>query len=301
MSPLARPFAWSQAGCDLSAGADSGEIRTANHSSSLTSRISSSRLDFIASRLTPVDRAVLDVVARTRLCSGAQLERLFWTEGSPASRSRQARRVLKYLTDWRILDRQPRIIGGQRAGSRGYVYSLGPAGVRLLARETGVRVRRPITPGERYVRHVLACTELVAQLTEADRAGTLEVIEIQGEPHCWRGFISGFGRRVILKPDLFLRVGVGALEDRWFIEIDLATEASGTLSAKARRYLAHFRSGAEQRASGTYPRVLWVVPDARRQTQLEMVFAALPEGARRLFVICRAAETIQRLAEEARP
>ncbi|HTZ86657.1 MAG TPA: replication-relaxation family protein [Solirubrobacteraceae bacterium] len=244
---------------------------------------------------------MLDVVARTRLCSGAQLERLFWNEGSPASRSRLARRALKRLTDWRILDRQSRVIGGQRAGSRGYVYSLGPAGVRLLARETGVRVRRPITPGERYVRHVLACTELVVQLGEADRTGTLEVIEVQSEPHCWRGFISGFGRRVILKPDLFVRVGVGALEDRWFIEIDLATEASGTLSAKARRYLAHFRSGSEQRTAGTYPRVLWVVPDSRRQTQLEAVLQGLPEGAHRLFAVCLSAETIQLLAAEARP
>lgn len=301
MSPLARPFAWSQPRRDPSAGADFGELRTANHSSSLASRISSSRLDFIASHLTDLDRAVLDVAARTRLCSGAHLERLFWIEGSPASRSRQARRTLRRLTDWRVLDRQPRSVGGQRAGSRGYVYSLGPAGVRLLARETGVRVRRPITPGERYVRHVLACTELVVQLTEADRAGTLEVIEVQSEPHCWRGFISGFGRRVILKPDLFVRVGVGALEDRWFIEIDLATEASGTLNAKVRRYLAHFRAGVEQREFGTYPRVLWVVPDARRQTQLGAVLEALPEGARRLFAVCLSAETIQRLAMEARP
>ena len=124
---------------------------------------------------------------------------------------------------------------------------------------------------------------------------------MQSEPHCWRGFVSGFGRRVILKPDLFVRVGVGALEDRWFIEIDLATEASGTLAAKARRYLAHFRSGAEQREFGTYPRVLWVVPDARRQTQLEAVLGGLPEGARRLFAVCLMAETIQRLAAEARP
>jgi hypothetical protein len=136
---------------------------------------------------------------------------------------------------------------------------------------------------------------------EADRAGTLEVIEVQSEPHCWRGFISGFGRRVILKPDLFVRVGVGALEDRWFIEIDLATEASGTLAAKVRRYLAHFRSGSEQHTAGTYPRVLWAVPDTRRRTQLEAVLKGLPEGARRLFAVCLMEDVVQRLAEEARP
>jgi len=300
MSPVAGPLALSQAPWNPGNGGHFGEIRTPNHSSSPSSRISSARLASIASHLTPTDHAVLDVVARTRLCSGAQLERLFWSQGEPGSRARQARRSLRRLTGWRILDRQPRSVGGRRAGSRGFIYSLGPTGVRLLARETGVRVRRPVSPGDRFVSHVLSCTELVVRMEEAARRGDLDVIEIQGEPQCWRGFLSTFGGRVILRPDLFVRIGVGALEDRWFLECDLATEARGTLLAKFKRYLVHYRSGSEQRDHGIYPRVVWAVPTDRRAIQVAEVLGQLPTEAERLFSVCLLDEVMGFLAAEAR-
>lgn len=301
-SPVACPLALSSPPWNPGGGGGSREIRTPNHSSlpSSLSRISSARLDFISTQLSPLDCAVLGLVARTRLCSGAQLERLFWSEGQPESRARQARRTLRQLTEWRILDRQPRPIGGRRAGSRGYIYSLGPSGVRLLDRESGVRVRRLGTPGDRFIAHVLSCTELVVRMEEAARQGDLDVIEIQSEPECWRGFLSGFAARVVLKPDLFVRIGVGALEDRWMIEVDLATEASGTLLTKFKRYLSHYRSGSEQRNHGIYPRVLWAVPHQRRAAQVEEVLRRLPSEARRLFTVCLLDDVIARLAEEAR-
>jgi hypothetical protein len=301
MGPVARPIALSTALHNTRTGGDSHEIRTPKDcpSQSSLSRISSAHLDRIASDLTSPDRAVLRLVARVRLCSGAQLERLFWHEGNPNTCARQARRSLGQLAAWRILDRLPRSVGGRRAGSRGYIYSVGPSGARLLARENGVRVRRLSAPGDRYVAHTLAIAELVVQLQEADRAGALEVIEVQTEPECWRGFLGPFASRRILKADLFVRVGVGALEDRWFLECDMATEASGALLSKANRYAEHHRSGREQHEHGIYPRVLFVVPDARREQQIEGVFERLPAQARRLFTICQFNETITRLATEA--
>ncbi len=300
--PLARPVALSHAPWNPRAGGGYREIRTTNHSSLSSSlpRISSSRLTFISSQLTPLDRDVLVMIARTRLCSGAQLERLFWSTDKSGSDARRARRALARLTEWRVLDRQPRSVGGRRAGSRGFIYSLGPAGVRILARETGVQARRTVTPGDRYIAHVLSCTELVVRMEESARRGDLDLIEAQSEPECWRGFLTGFGGRVILKPDLFVRVGVGALEDRWFIEVDLASEASGTLLAKMKRYLAHYRSGSEQREHGIYPRVLWAVPNERRIAQIDTALRRLPAEAKRLFTVCLLDEVIGRLSEEAR-
>lgn len=299
ISPVAGPVALSSAPWNPGPGGDSEQIRTPNHSSSSSSRISCARLNSIASRLTPTDRAVLGLVAQTRLCSGAQLQRLFWNHGQPDSDSRQARKTLRRLTAWRILDRQPRSVGGRRAGSRGFIYSLGPSGVRVLARESGVRVSRLATPGDRYVTHVLSCTELVVRMREAARRGDLDVIEIQGEPQCWRSFLAGFGARVVLKPDLFVRVGVGALEDRWMIEVDLATEARGTLTAKFKRYLAHYRGGSQQREHGVYPRVLWAVPTQRRARQVQEVLQPLPAEVRRLVTICLLDEVVERLSAEA--
>jgi hypothetical protein len=302
VSPLARPVASSRAPWNTATGADSQEIRTPNQSSlpSSFSRISSAHLDAIVSKLTNTDRAVLGLVARVRLCSGGQLERLFWSEGDPGSRARQARRALRQLTEWRVLDRQPRSIGGRRAGSRGFLYSLGPSGARLLERETGVRTTRLGVPGERFTTHVLSCSELVVRLQEAHRRGELEVIEIQGEPQCWRGFLAGFGARLMLKPDLFVRIGVGALEDRWMVEVDLATEARGTLTAKFKRYLDHYRSGSEQREHGVYPRVLWAVPHDRRASQVTEVLDQLPDVVQRLITVCLLDEVIGRLGAEAK-
>lgn len=304
-SPLACPLASSRKAHKAAPLGGSSEIRTPKLSSSMDSlvRISSTRLDLIASLLTPVERSVLAQVQRTRLCSGGHLERLFWSEGRPASRARQARRVLSQLADWRILDRLPRQVGGRRAGSRGFVYCLGPCGVRLVAREQGVRPRRLDAPGDRYVAHILAATEQVVRLHEADREGGLELIEVQSEPACWRSFSGPFSARRVLKPDLFVRIAAGTdgrYEDRWAVEIDMATEAGGTLHAKCWHYVEHYRSGSEQHAYGTYPRVVWATTTQRRAEQLSEMIGRLPEEASRLFTVCRQDELIALLARKAR-
>jgi len=158
---------------------------------------------------------------------------------------------------------------------------------------------RLAAPGDRYVTHVLSCTELVVRMEEGTRRGDLDVIEIQGEPECWRGFLGPFGAQLLLKPDLFVRIGVGALEDRWMIEVDLATEARGTLTAKFKRYLAHYQSGAEQRDHGIYPRVLWAVPNKRRAELVQEVLRGLPSETARLVTVGLLDEVVERLQAEA--
>ena len=83
------------------------------------------------------------------------------------------------------------------------------------------------------------------------------------------------------------------------VEVDLATEASGTLTAKFKRYLAHYRSGSEQHDHGTYPRILWAVPHDRRAGQVGEVLRRLPAEAGRLFTVCLLDEVMERLSAEA--
>jgi hypothetical protein len=251
----------------------------------------------VGREMTERDWQVLNFVGDCRLASGAQLVRLYWqTADREASAARAGRRALKRLSDWRVLDPMPRRIGSRRSGSDGLAYGVGRLGARLLA-QRGYAGPRIETPGALYVAHTLACTELVVALHEADRAGLLELIETQSEPVCWRGFIGVGGSRVVLKPDLFLRVGAGsASEDRWLIEADLATEASATIRAKAERHLAFYRSGSEP----VHPRVLWAVPDTRRAEQIAEVLRRLPAPTTRLFAICLATQTVDFLASEAR-
>jgi hypothetical protein len=300
MSPIGRPIASSQATRNPLTDGRSGEIRPTNHVhiARPSRRISTSVLDHLASQLTDQDRDVLGHVARSRMCTGEQLQRLFWPEGTKASRERQARRALRRLADWRILDRLPRSVGGVRAGSRGLIFCLGPAGARLLQREA-TRTRLLEAPGARFIDHTLAISELVVRLREAERAGRLDVLEVQNEPACWRAFPGSLGARLHLKADLFVRIGVGSLEDRWFVEVDRGTEAASTVTGKGRQYLAHYRSGIEQSRHGVYPRVVWSVPDQRRAQVVTGALAELPAQFSKLFLVTRHDSIIDRLAAEA--
>ncbi|HSZ13112.1 MAG TPA: replication-relaxation family protein [Solirubrobacteraceae bacterium] len=259
--------------------------------------ITPDRLYRIQQRMTDSDWLILGFVSSSRLASGHQLIRRYWLTSEPGdARARAGRRALKRLTDWRVLDALPRRVGGERAGSSGMLYTVGVAGVKLLARR-GQPANRLEAPGALYVAHTLACTELVVALGEASRSGTLECIEVQSEPECWRSFLAGLGGRVTLKPDLFIRVAApgGSYEDRWYVEVDLATEATGTILAKTKRYLAHQRSGSER----VHPKVLWAVPDTRRAERIQSALGRLPVEAQRMFAVCLLAETVEFLTAEA--
>ncbi|HEX8206502.1 MAG TPA: replication-relaxation family protein [Solirubrobacteraceae bacterium] len=238
-------------------------------------------------------------VSEVRLATGHQIARRLWASASPTDvRARAARRALARLEGQRVVDRLGRRVGGVRGGSTSIVYRMGPVGRRLLARR-GLETRRLSDPGERYVAHTLVITELLVRMHEATSTGGLEVIEYQTEPRCWRGFIGAMGARLILKPDLFLRTGAGALEDRWFLEVDCATESAATIARKAKLYVIHYRSGDEQQRAGVYPHVVWTAPHEGRAKQVRAALRRLPPAAQRLFMVWLYDESVGRLAAEA--
>lgn len=259
------------------------------------SRISSARLEHIASHLTDIDLSVVRLVAAARLCSGAQLEQLYWPEGTPASRARQARRELARLTGWRLLDRLPRRVGGVRAGSRGFVYSLGPAGARLLARQEGRRVRRLNAPGDRYINHTLAISGIYTETVIACRTGRAELLGFQFEPECWARFPGAWGVTLTLKPDAGLQLGVGEYAYSFLLEMDMATESLPTVERKARRHLDYYRSGEARRLRGISPRVVWIAPNTERAQRIQSVLDRLGDVAHKLFTITTAEQAVQLL------
>lgn len=234
------------------------------------------------------------------MATGEQLTRAFWhTTDHASSPARAARRTLKRLADWRVLDRLPRRIGGIRAGSAGMIYTLGPAGVRLLAARE-IHPRRLERPSDPYIEHTLAATEIVVRLQEAHRAGEIELIQIQSEPECWRSFTGFMGARLTLKPDLFVRIGAGDQEDRWMLEVDRDTATRRTLTGKLARYLNHYQSGAEQAKHDVYPRVLWLAPDQHRTEQIQSAIQNITSPARRIFTVCHYDQAVGLLGREAR-
>jgi hypothetical protein len=250
-------------------------------------RLPFARLLELGASLGESEREVIRTLARLHLMSHAQLAALLGFENSETSQ-RLARRILKRLNDDGMLARLERRIGGIRAGSAGYIYYLGPAGQRLVAYWDGqglARGRYRPEPGSRYVLHRLAVSQLYVDLKDSDREGLLDLLTFDGEPDCWRTFGDRFGGTRTLKPDGFVRVGLGAYEDRYFVEVDLGSESRSVIGRKLRFYLDYFNTGAEQHAHGVFPRVLLLTNSEERRAALVMTCERLPAEAWRLFTI----------------
>lgn len=237
--------------------------------------VTAARLDAARELLSERDWAIVGDVARLRLVTGQQLERLHFSDLTDASRPVVRRRVLGRLVGARVLATLERRIGGVRAGSQGLVFHLDVAGRRLL--DSG---RRGGPPGARFVRHVLAVTELYVGLTEAARAGLLRLDDFQAEPASW--WPDGHGS--VIKPDAYATVGTEDHTDHWWIEVDLATEHAPTLARKLKTYV-DFWQGGQVGPDGIMPRVLVTVPDAKRYSQVVRLIRQMPMQEGGLFTV----------------
>jgi hypothetical protein len=103
---------------------------------------------------------------------------------------------------------------------------------------------------------------------------------------------------LVLKPDAFVRVGVGAYEDRWFIEVDLGTESRGVIAGKLRTYRDYYLNGSEQADSGVFPRVLWLTDTAAREDVLKCEVERLPEDAREVFSVGQLVDAVAVLGDQ---
>jgi hypothetical protein len=240
------------------------------------------------------DRAVLATLARVRVATAKQLYQLHF-EGVTR---RQARAGLASLAGRRLIARLPRVVGGARAGSTGYVYALDVAGQRL-ARPVHSRPQRPWSVGRAFLDHSLAVTELYVELTEADRAGRLRLADFATEPACWRRFHGSGGARLVLKPDASIRLRLGRYEDRWWIEADLGTESRTALARKCDLYRRYWQAGVEQGRTGMFPRVLWLVHEEHRRAVLADVIGRQPADAQALFAVALFSGAIDRLVQGA--
>jgi hypothetical protein len=236
----------------------------------------------LASQLSDQDEAVIARVSALRFVSGEQLARMHF-EGS----ARATRRALSRLVQLDCLARLPRRIGGGSNGSKSFVYLLAPTGQRL-AMERGWlprrRTRRPHIPGTLFVDHALQVAELHTLLTEADRARRIELLQLNSDSP-WRCYGGAAGPKRILKPDSYVRLGVGEYEDSYFIEVDMGTEGSRALAGKLRQTAEYKATGLEQAKHGVFPLTVWLTPDAKRAADIEACIERLPPSAQRLFLV----------------
>lgn len=248
-------------------------------------RVRTGHVAWVAERLSARDWSVMETVNRLHLVTGRQLERLHFAELAGRSRTVTRSRALARLVDWRVLMPLPRRVGGAGRGSTVSVYALDTAGHRLLTERLNqkvvqAKVRRPGTPGERFVRHILATSELYVDLVEAERAGRFQLRSFQAEPAAW--WPNGLGGW--LKPDAFLVVSNGTVDYLWWVEVDLGTESIPTLMRKLRTYVEFVNRG-QAGPRGAIPRVLVSVPDERRRMAFMEQVRRLPAPADELLQV----------------
>lgn len=241
----------------------------------------------VAEHLTPRDWAVLVTLRRCRVATGVQLQRLHFAELGEMSAQVTRSRALRRLVEMRMITVSRRRTGGPGRGSASPVYLLDTAGTTVLRMRTdpeyltGRAVRPPTLPGDRYLAHILAVTELYVQAVEADRAGRFRLAAFAAEPASW--WTDPYGR--VLKPDAFLRVAriePERVTDRWWVEVDLGTETVPTIAARLRQY-AKFRASGATGPGGVVPGVFVATVDARRAATVRD--HAIPATAADMFQV----------------
>jgi len=266
----------------------------------MTGRSQASRLQRLTDAITERDQQLLAEIERLRLVTGGQLARLFFAASpSAASGARACRKQLSRLSELGVVEALPRPVGGVRGGSRGTIWRITSEGRRLNAWRRGEPLparRSRYVAGSGHQRHTLGLAELSVRLCEADRAGRLELLEHQAEPACWRSFVASYGGLGQLKPDAFVRLGVGEWEQLAFVELDRGTEGSSALERKVEAYLAYGRSGAEQQQYGVFPQVVWLTATERRQAPLQQLLPRAATSGEVTFIVGAASDAITVLA-----
>lgn len=250
----------------------------------------------LVERLSARDWAIIGTVDRLGLVSGLQIERLHFSQLPERSRSVMRWRILKRLVDARVLVPLDRRIGTARQGSAKLRYALDSAGQRLARLQANrispdVRVRRPRVPGERFVAHMLAVSELYVALVEQSRHGWSGLAGFQVEA-AWPNGLGGW-----LRPDAFVQLQHRAVTDYWWYEADLATESLPTIRAKLLAYLDFVQRG-QLGPDGIVPRVLIGVPTSQRLTALQAVVNNLPSPAEVMFLVAMMPDVPTVMADE---
>ncbi len=253
----------------------------------------------LAERLSARDWMILLTLNRVRLATGLQLERLHFYELTGHSRSVKRADVLKRLSVAMVLSPLERLVGAAGSGSKPQRYVLDTAGWQLVKlhfnREAPkTRIRRPRVPGDRFVKHAQAVTEMYVELVERARLGTFSLGDFQVEADAyWPDGLRGW-----IKPDAFVRLERGDTADYWWYEADMATEdLSTTIRGKLLAYL-HFVQRGQVGPDGVVPKVFIGVPTLKRREAVQTVVDELPAPAAQLFRVAELADVARLMVDE---
>ena len=231
--------------------------------------LTNDRIAALLGRLQDRDMKVLHALDWCFYLKTDQVQRLFFNSSPTSQAAKSATmRTLNRLKENGLIRILERRVGGVRGGSDSMVWRLTEGGHRLLhMSEYNSKTRkRFLELSVSMQNHTLAVSECFVNVYEANRELQNDKAPyVEFEPRCWRAFES-MGKRFSLNPDLYVALRNGDYEDHWFIEMDMGTEAMDKIIEKCEQYHRYFNTRAEQRKTGTFPIVLWVVtkPDRKR-------------------------------------
>jgi hypothetical protein len=229
--------------------------------------------DHGTSELSERDHEILASLARARVLTGGQLERLHAAILPPGTPKRTRRRLLTRLVQLGYVTTLDRRIGGVRAGSTGLIYTLDTAGQRH-ASTAGLtpprRARRPRTPSPLFLAHTLDIAELYVQLVEATRTRGFQLVTFVTEPYTWQPTSTGR----YLRPDGYTVLATLTHRDCWWLEVDRGTESLPRIRATCRAYHQHLTNGGHG-PDGVPPRVLFTAPNHTRAHAIHNVITRL--------------------------
>lgn len=251
-------------------------------------KLSRVQLTKLEELLTARDRNVLETIRKYRFLTSSQVGKLFFADCSTkTSRTRNQNLLLQRLSGYGLIQPLERRIGGSGGGSTLQVWHLTEAGQRLLTLNDSdsMKRRRTLEPQPLFLEHTLAIAECAVQMTSLCRySADLNLVAIDAEPTCWRRYNDG-GSAVYLKPDLFTITTYQKYEDRWFIEMDLGSESPRQVVEKCNAYLRYYYAGIEQKDTGMFPLVVWIVKDASRKERLMEYIRDSIKAQPKLFLV----------------
>lgn len=254
------------------------------------------RIDALTQRLSQRDLDVLASLQQYRFVTTQQIARLHFEATPESAVPRRVNHALARLRALGVVTTLERRIGGVRAGSAGYVWTLTDGGRRVTAATSGEtrppRVRA-YEPSVAFLEHTLAVGETALVAHEAARRGACRILTLEVEPEAWRPYVGPTGAVVRLKPDLAIVTEAGGFEDRWFIEVDRDTEPPSRVIAKCLAYERYRATGIEQREHGVFPATVWLVPSERRATQLRERIDGDPRLSQQMYAVI----TLDRFAD----
>ena len=249
------------------------------------------RLEELDSILSERDKTILRSLQNCRYLITSQIQRLHFTDSiNPIAALRAANRTMQKLKDFGIVEFLERRIGGVRAGSKSYVWTLTESGINLLhLNDTDYTPRkRSFEPSLNFLKHTLEVNETYIQLIEICRKYQMELVKTELEPDCWRGYTGEDGKPATMKPDMFAITGNDKFEYSYFIEVDMNTESPSKVIIKCERYAQYRRNGIEQKQHGVFPLVVWLVYSESRKNKILQYIAdcrEIPENSKDIFTV----------------